>query len=84
MQKNEKIFILAVAAVALIFCALTLSQTRGLLAQSVLESTAPAGSAGTPRTLDLQQIKQMIQQQNLSDHEADFYKKLFGPGKPMR
>ncbi len=76
MQKNEKIFLLTVAAVALLFCALTLSQTHGLLAQSALESTTPAGSAGTPRTLDLNQIKQMIQQNSLSDHEADFYKKL--------
>ncbi len=83
MRTSEKIFILAVAVVALIFCAITLSHTRDLLVQSALESAAPApGSAGTPRTLDLNQIKQMIRQKNLSNHEADFYKKLPIPEKP--
>jgi hypothetical protein len=36
--------------------------------------TQPAG--GEPRDVDLQRIRKMIEQNMLSDHEAEFYKKI--------
>jgi Na+-translocating ferredoxin:NAD+ oxidoreductase RnfG subunit len=38
--------------------------------------TKPAASGGQPRDVDIERIRTLIQQKKLSDHEAEFYKKL--------
>ena len=50
---------------------------RHLLQVLPAPSTASAAvsSAGQPRNVDVQQVKKMIRENKLSDHEADFYKK---------
>ena len=37
---------------------------------------ASLASGGQPRDVDLQRIRKLIQEKKLSDHEAEFYKKL--------
>jgi len=41
-----------------------------------LDEVAVSVSGGQPRDVDLQRIREMIQQKRLSDKEADFYEKL--------
>jgi hypothetical protein len=64
----------AVLVIAIGIAALSVkSLVSGLPTPST--ASAAVSSAGQPRNADLQQIKKMIRENKLSDHEADFYKK---------
>jgi predicted membrane-bound spermidine synthase len=64
-------------AVLVIAVGIAVLSVKGLVSELSVPSTASAAvsSAGQPRNVDLQQIKKMIRENKLSDHEADFYKK---------
>ena len=72
MKTNEQVFLIAVVACALVFSALALGHARQHFAARAAESVQ-AGLAGQPRDVDIEKVKRMIQQQYLSDHEAEFY-----------
>jgi Na+-translocating ferredoxin:NAD+ oxidoreductase RnfG subunit len=86
---NEPAFLVAVAIAAFAFAALTVSEVKSLSSATSVSMGAqgPVGSAGKPRNLDLDRVRQLIQQRGLSDHEAQFAKPVpeAGPlGEPPR
>ena len=73
-QKSaETIFLSAVAILALVLTAHTVSAARTYLRSVASATAAVPGAAGKPRNLDLDRIRQLIRQRQLSDHEAQFY-----------
>jgi len=64
-------------AVLVIAIGIAALSVRSLVSELPASSTVSAAvsSAGQPRNVDLQQIRKMIRENKLSDHEADFYKK---------
>jgi predicted membrane-bound spermidine synthase/Na+-translocating ferredoxin:NAD+ oxidoreductase RnfG subunit len=64
-------------AVLVIAIGIAAVSVRSLVSELPVSSTASAAvsSSGQPRNADLQQIRKMIRENKLSDHEADFYKK---------
>ena len=73
MEQHEREFLIVVAVCALICCALFVQDVREHFAvQAALN--APAGGAGKPRDADIEKIMRLIRQNELSGHEALFYK----------
>jgi len=72
MEKNERVFLIAVLVCALLFSALSLGNAREYFARRAAGAVEP-GIAGQARDADIAQIKGMIRRQYLSDHEAEFY-----------
>ena len=68
-------FLVPVALIAIFISAVSISTAWQTLSTEMALSSAP-GSAGVVRDVDLQKIRTMIRQNRLSDHEADFYKKI--------
>jgi hypothetical protein len=66
-------FLAAVVIIAVGLCAVTIRNFAGALPSP--SHIAAATSAGQIRNVDLQKVRKMIQQNQLSDREADFYKK---------
>ncbi len=64
-------------AVLVIAIGISVVSVRGLVSELPAPSYASASmsSAGQPRNVDLQKIQSLIRQNQLSDREADFYKK---------
>ncbi len=73
MKRNEICFIVAVAVFAVVFSALTLSNTSHVLTLRA-ERGAAMGVAGESRPVDTEKIKRLIREHYLSDHEAEFYR----------
>jgi Na+-translocating ferredoxin:NAD+ oxidoreductase RnfG subunit len=68
-------FLVPVALIAIFISAVSVSGVlKTIRTQAVL--TTAAGSAGVARDVDTEKIRTMIRQNRLSDHEADFYKKI--------
>lgn len=73
MNRSETFFIIAVTILALLFSVLTLVNTGHVAIRKFAQETA-FGTAGTARDVDLDRVKQLIKEKNLSDHEAEFYR----------
>jgi len=69
MNRHERIFLVAVVVCAVVFSAFSLGHARDWLVARRVEP----GVAGQARDVDLDQVKRLIRQQRLSDHEALFY-----------
>jgi hypothetical protein len=70
----SRYFLPAVLVIAIGFSVLSV---RGIVREfRTVTAVAAAPSAGQPRDVDLQQIRTMIRENKLSDHEANYYQKL--------
>jgi hypothetical protein len=79
MRKSDIIFILAAVACALVFGALSVSQTGQVFSQWAASVSIPPGSAGQPREISTEQFRRLIEQRRVSGHEADYYRPLPEP-----
>ena len=80
MRKIEVVYLAAVMAVALLFAGLTLRQGVLAISRGLASESPAAGTAGKPRDVDLNRIRKLIREKHLSDHEAEFYREVPGPG----
>jgi predicted membrane-bound spermidine synthase len=65
--------VLAVAACGLLVASVSVSQFRRVM-PALLQEPVPAATAGQPRDIDVRQIQTLIEQHQLSDHKAEYYK----------
>jgi predicted membrane-bound spermidine synthase/Na+-translocating ferredoxin:NAD+ oxidoreductase RnfG subunit len=68
-------FLIPVLLLAIFISAVSISTAWQTLSTEMALSSA-SGSAGVVRDVDLKKIRTLIRQNRLSDHEADFYKKI--------
>ena len=68
-------FLVPVVLAAIFISAVSVSSAWQTLSSEMALTAAP-GSAGRIHDVDLDKIRTLIRQQKLSDHEADYYKKL--------
>ncbi|MHC4616978.1 MAG: 4Fe-4S binding protein [Planctomycetota bacterium] len=66
----------AAILVAFIVSAASVDRFVQVMPGALAQPTAVAASGGQPRDVDLQRIRTMIRQRQLSDREAEFYKKV--------
>jgi spermidine synthase len=71
----SRYFVVSVLAVAIFVSAISVNKFLEVVPVQ-LESAALVSSAGQPRDVDLQRVRSMIEQKQLSDREAEFYKKV--------
>jgi hypothetical protein len=71
----SRYFVVSVLAVAIFVSAISVNTFLKTVPVG-LESAALVSSAGQPRDVDLQRVRSMIEQKQLSDREAEFYKKV--------
>jgi len=78
VRRDETAFLVSVLSVALLIAGVSVHRCGDLL----LRTGAPvaAGASGTPREVDLGQIRRLIRQGALSDREALFYTVSPAPG----
>ena len=70
--------VLAAALGGLFVASVSLSQFRRVM-PSILEEPVPmTATAGQPRNVDVQQIRTLIDQRQLSDKEAKYYRPIGG------
>ncbi len=72
MQKDDTLYVCAVSLFAVVFSAVTVMNSAGIMAERADGGRATA-SAGESRDVDVQRIEGLIREQRLSDHEASFY-----------
>lgn len=73
MKQNEREFLVIVAICAIIACTLFFHDVREHFSlRAALH--APAAGTGKPREADIEKIKRLIRQGELSNHEATYYK----------
>jgi len=65
--------VLAAAVCGLFVASISLSQFRRVM-PLILEEPVPAATAGQPRDVDVRQIRTLIEQHQLSDRKAEYYK----------
>ena len=70
----SRYFVVSVLAVAIFVSAISVNTFLKTVPVG-LESATLVSSAGQPRDVDLQRVRSMIEQKQLSDREAQFYKK---------
>jgi MFS family permease len=66
----------AAILVAFIVSAASVDRFVQVMPGALAQPTAVAAAGGQPRDVDLQRIRTMIRQRQLSDREAEFYKKI--------
>ncbi len=71
MKKIETAFILAVTTMVMMVFILSLNRCSKL--QGLWHESSTAASIGKPRTVDVEQIRLLMNQGKLSDQEANFY-----------
>jgi len=91
---NNQLSIINQSSRYLLICALTAAIFVSAVSVDRFLQVMPASadypgvslaSGGQPRDVDLQRIRKLIQEKKLSDHEAEFYKKLEeGPKKALQ
>ncbi|HIJ65607.1 MAG TPA: hypothetical protein HPP77_06595 [Candidatus Hydrogenedentes bacterium] len=83
MKRTDIAYLAAVALFALVFGLTSLSRAGRALTAIEMADVPRAGVAGQARDLDEGQIRRLIRQRRLSDHEAEFYKPVpAGPNPP--
>jgi hypothetical protein len=65
--------VLAAVICGLFSMSISLSQFRRVM-PSLLEEPIAAATAGQPRDVDVRQIRTLIEQRQLSNHKAQYYK----------
>ncbi len=71
MQKNEAAYLLAVGVLLLAIFSLSLNRYSQLT--GLWHKAAATESSGKPRTINIAQIRTLINQGQLAGHEAKFY-----------
>lgn len=79
MRRTERVYLTAVLVLAMILAWITLTQAGKAISRLTTTEAAGTPSAGKPRDVDLERIKELIREKRLSGHEADFYKKVTVP-----
>jgi predicted membrane-bound spermidine synthase/Na+-translocating ferredoxin:NAD+ oxidoreductase RnfG subunit len=69
-------FIVGVLVLAILLSTVSVSRFLQVVGASFGQSTVTQSGGGEPRDVDMQRIRKMIEQNRLSDQEAEFYKKL--------
>lgn len=83
MRNNERLFLAAVLCVAVVFAALSVSNVSKVIGTEPALEFGARGAAGIPRNVDLNRVKQLIEEGHLSGREAEFYRKADeGPTGP--
>jgi hypothetical protein len=72
----SRFFLLCVLTTATFVSAVSISRFLQVIPAGFVQPTISASSGGEPRDVDLQRIRTMIEQNSLSDREAEFYKKV--------
>jgi hypothetical protein len=75
MKRSEAVYLWCALGVAAVFCAMTLSQAARLLPGRSVEHVVH-GAAGQSRDVDMDRLLPQLRRRELSDREAEFYKKL--------
>jgi len=76
MKPLSRFFMVGVLAVAILVSTVSVSRFLQVTGTSLDYSATFAPSGGQPRDVDMQRIRDLIEQNKLSDREAEFYKKL--------
>ena len=79
-EKHAQAFLAVIVVLAGLFLAQTAYRVGAIRAAAAAETRGANGSAGKTRVVDLNQIRQLIDQKRLSSHEAQFYKQAPEPG----
>ncbi|HUS73391.1 MAG TPA: 4Fe-4S binding protein [Sedimentisphaerales bacterium] len=75
-KTRSRFFILCVLSAATLVSAVSISRFLQVLPTGFVQPAVSVSSGGEPRDVDLQRIRTMIEQNRLSDREAEFYKKV--------
>jgi polyferredoxin len=75
----SRYFITGVLIAAVLVSAISLNRFSQVIGAGYQEPPVSISAGGRPRDLDLQRIRQMIEQGRLSNREAQFYKKIEKP-----
>ncbi len=73
---SSRYFVAVVVIIAIFVSLVSLSRLREVLPAGLSQPAVSAGSAGQPRDVDLQRVRDLIEQKRLSDREAQFYRKV--------
>ncbi len=73
MGKTDTIFLFCVLSCAGLFALRSIAQSVPLLSVEAASGSAAFGAAGQSHNVDMQELKRLLEQGALSDHEAEFY-----------
>jgi hypothetical protein len=76
MKPLSRFFMVGVLAVAILVSTVSVSRFLQVIGTSRDYSATFVPSGGEPRDVDMQRIRGLIEQNKLSDREAEFYKKV--------
>ncbi|NIP26160.1 MAG: 4Fe-4S binding protein [Phycisphaerae bacterium] len=71
----SRYFVVGVLITALLISTVSVNRFSKVIGADIGKSAGTQSAGGEPRDVDLQRIRTMIEQNRLSDHEAEFYKK---------
>ena len=72
----SRFFVVGVLVVAVLVSTVSVSRFLQVIPAGIGKSAGTQSAGGEPRDVDLQRIRTMIEQNRLSDREAEFYKKV--------
>ena len=72
----SRYFVVGVLIAAILISTVSVSRFSQVIGTDIGKSAGTQSAGGEPRDVDLQRIRTMIEQNRLSDHEAEFYKKI--------
>ena len=72
----SRYFVVGVLVVAVLVSTVSVSRFLQVIGADIGKSAGTQSAGGEPRDVDLQRIRTMIEQNRLSDREAEFYKKV--------
>ncbi len=75
-MQRSRYFIVGVLVLAILMSTISVSRLLEVIPTSFGQSAVTQSGGGEPRDVDLERIRTMIGQNRLSDHEAEFYKKV--------
>jgi hypothetical protein len=76
VKLQDRYFIVGILALGILVSTVSVSRFLEVIPASFGQSVVTQSGAGEPRDVDLQRIRKMIEQNRLSDREAEFYKKI--------
>ncbi|MHC4694487.1 MAG: 4Fe-4S binding protein, partial [Planctomycetota bacterium] len=72
----SRYFVVGVLITAILISTVSVSRFSKVIGADIGKSAGTQSAGGEPRDVDLQRIRTMIEQNRLSGHEAEFYKKV--------
>jgi hypothetical protein len=81
VKRTDLVFLVSVFGFAGVFSLMSLSKAVRVL-PGTSDAAAPLGAAGEARDVDMERLRHLLRLDGLSDHEAEYYKKL--PVTPER